>query len=245
MVLAAIPARNESRRFPGKLLADLGGKPILWHAWARCCEAFGSNQVIVATPSKELQELVDSWGGTTMATPQDSDNGTHLLALSLLGLGSQPILNVQADEPLVMPSLLKALAAELEDDDCELVTAVHRIQTLAELENPNVVKVARAVNGEAIYFSRSPIPFIQGVPREQWRDRHTFWGHIGLYGYKLDTLRSYCTLPASALATSESLEQLRFIDAGYRFRVVESNEPRSAVDVPEDLERIRRRLAER
>ena len=172
-------------------------------------------------------------------TSPDCQSGTERIASVLNQLEGDLILNVQGDEPLVDPVMLDALIDRWESVPCELITPVFKIQSLDDLRSPNVVKVARAADGYALYFSRSPIPYLRDVPFEFWLQHASFWGHIGVYGYSREVLGGYFSLPASPLESMERLEQLRFLEAGFRFQTVETDYRPNSVDVPEDLERVR------
>jgi len=199
-------------------------------------------EVVVATASDEIREVVQAWGGRTVQVPPGCKSGTDCLATSAGSLEGEFIVCVQGDEPLVDPLLIDAVAMEWQTSRSPLVTAIFEITTDVDLDNPNIVKVARSSGNEATYFSRSTIPYVQGIPRQAWRTHQRFWGHVGLYGYRRDMLIQYPSLPISPLARAEQLEQLRYVEAGFRFRVVESRQPRGAVDTLEDLERVRRIL---
>lgn len=242
-VVALIPARLGSTRLPRKVLAEIHGHPLIWHVWQRVCQAQRIAAVYVATDSPEVQAVVESFGGQVLMTSPDCRSGTERLAVCLDRVDAEYIINVQGDEPLVDPAMLDALVARWEEVSADLITPVFRIHAVEEILNPNIVKVARASTGEALYFSRSPIPFVRDLPQEQWLKNHAFWGHIGVYGYRREVLEVYPKLPVSPLEAAESLEQLRFLDAGYRFQTVETDYRPIAVDVPGDLERVRLLLA--
>lgn len=241
--LVVIPARLGSTRLPRKVLADIHGHPLIWHVWQRVRQAQHIAEVHVATDSPEVQAVVEAFGGQVLMTSPDCRSGTERLATCLDRVDAEYIINVQGDEPLVDPAMLDALVARWEEAPADLITPVFRIRALEEVFNPNIVKVARASSGEALYFSRSPIPFVRDLPQEEWLSRHTFWGHVGVYGYRRDVLEAYPSLPVSPLEAAESLEQLRFLDAGYRFQTVETDYRPIAVDVPADLDRVRQILA--
>lgn len=241
--VAIIPARLGSTRLPRKVLADIHGHPLIWHVWNRVRQAQYIDAVYIATDSEEVKAVVEGWGGQVLMTSPDCRSGTERLATCLDRVDAEQIINVQGDEPLVDPAMLDALVARWQEAPADLITPVFRIHSLDEIRNPNIVKVARVSTGEALYFSRSPIPYVRDVPQDEWLERHTFWGHIGVYGYRRNVLAAYPELPVSSLERAESLEQLRFLDAGYRFQTVETDYRPVAVDVPEDLEHVRRLIA--
>jgi len=243
IVPVLIPARLASTRLPRKVLADIHGQPLIWHVWSRVRQARRISEVYVATDSAEVKAVVEGWGGRVLMTSPDCRSGTERIASCVREVEGELILNVQGDEPLVDPAMLDALVERWQAAPADLITPVFRIHSTDELVNPNIVKVVRAQSGEALYFSRSPIPFVRDVLQEQWLERHPFWGHIGVYGYRRAVLENYSSLPVSPLETAESLEQLRFLEAGYRFQTVETDYRPVAVDVPADLERVRALLS--
>jgi len=240
--IAIIPARLASTRLPRKVLADVCGKPLVQHVWERVSQAKNVDSVIVATDSPEVVQVVAAWGGKAMLTDPACQSGTERIASLLDRLDADLILNVQGDEPLVDPDMLDALIASWVSTPCDLITPVYRITSLEDLNNPNVVKVARARDGRALYFSRSPIPYVRDWPQEKWLEHQAFWGHIGVYGYRKEILEKYAGLPASPLQAAESLEQLRFLEAGYIFQTVETTYRSVAVDTQEDLDKVRRMI---
>ena len=240
--VAIIPARLASTRLPRKVLADICGKPLVQHVWERVTQVPNIQQIIVATDSDEVAEVVTGFGGQAMLTDPACQSGTERIASLLPHLTADLVLNVQGDEPLVDPGMLEALVAGWLAAPCDLITPVYRITTQEELTNPNVVKVARAHDGRALYFSRSPIPFVRDAPQENWLAHAQFWGHIGVYGYRPSVLAQYAQVPASPLQTAESLEQLRFMEAGYAIFTVETTYRSIAVDVPADLDKVRQRI---
>ena len=238
-VSVVIPARLASTRLPRKVLADLGGKPVLRHVWERAARMRRATEVLVATDSEEVAEVVAGWGGQFVLTSPACRSGTERIASMLQGLRGEFILNVQGDEPFIDPVLLDALADRFAAAGGDLVTPVYPIREAATLANPAVVKVVRGADGRALYFSRAAIPYMRGVPVEQWVERGRYWGHLGVYGYSRAALARYSALPESALEAAESLEQLRFLEAGFCIQTVETDYHAVAIDTPEDLERAR------
>lgn len=238
-VVAVIPARIGSTRLPNKVLADIGGRPMIWHVWNRVCQARRITAVYVATDSEFVKSIVEEWGGQALMTSVECRSGTERIAEASAQFDADLVLNVQGDEPLISPELLDALVQRWEDTKAELITPVYRISSLDDLSSSNIVKVARTAQGEALYFSRSPIPFVRDRAPAEWLEHHQFWGHVGVYGYRPDILAHYPALPVSPLEQSEQLEQLRFLEAGYRFQTVETGYRPIAVDVAADLERVK------
>ena len=177
-------------------------------------------------------------------SPSTCQSGTERIATVLSSIEGPLIVNVQGDEPLIDPAMLDHLIADWYANPTDVITPVFPIRTMEQLIDPGLVKVVRASDGRAIYFSRSPIPYLRDLPVEEWVKHQTFWGHVGVYGYRWETLEAYATLPASALETAERLEQLRFLDAGYRIQTFETVHDSMAVDTPADLDRVRLALSE-
>lgn len=240
--IAVIPARLGSTRLPGKVLADIHGHPLIWHVWNRVKAARRIDQVFVATDAAEVQQVVEEFGCQVLMTSPECKSGTERIASALQHLQADLILNVQGDEPLTDAGMLDRLVDRWQETRCDLITPIFRISSLEELQNPNIVKVVRAADGRAIYFSRSPVPYMRDIPVKAWLENAPYWGHIGVYGYRRDVLARYAELPASLLEDMEKLEQLRFLEAGYTFQTVETTYRPVAVDVADDLERVRQLL---
>jgi 3-deoxy-manno-octulosonate cytidylyltransferase (CMP-KDO synthetase) len=237
---AIIPARYASTRFPGKPLAEIGGKPMVVHVCERAAQS-GAATVHVATDDERIERAVRAHGHDVLMTRADHVSGTDRLAEAamLLGLRDDDIVvNVQGDEPLIAPDLVSQVAKTLhEKPDASVSTACHPIQDQASLANPNIVKVVLDAKGYALYFSRSRIPY----PREEHGPCNR---HAGIYAYRAGFLQRYAKLPPSPLEKAEALEQLRVLWHGYRIAVAVSEaEIPPGVDTPEDLEAVRRILA--
>jgi 3-deoxy-manno-octulosonate cytidylyltransferase (CMP-KDO synthetase) len=239
LAVGVIPARLSSSRLPGKVLADVGGRPLLWHVWRRLQRVRCLAQVYVVTDSETIQAHVEEWGGTVILTSPNCSCGTDRIAAALPQLAGDFIVNVQADEPLVEPDLLESLVNAAGDSGCDLVTPIFRIQRPEDLFCPALVKVVRGQDGRALYFSRSAIPYVRDVAADRWLQEHCYWGHLGIYVYKRAVVAAFPRLPPSPLEEAERLEQLRFLDAGFRIHTVETTCSRAAVDTAADLERIR------
>lgn len=233
--LAVIPARFASTRFPGKPLALLAGKPVVQHVWERCCSASGVDQVIVATEDERICRACHAFGAQCEMTSADHRSGTDRVAEVA---GRHPeyeiVLNVQGDEPAIAEQTIAAVVAALREGGCTIATPVAPAP-LDDAVNPNVVKVVLSLAGDALYFSRAPIPF--------HRDRlHSaqpeYLRHIGLYGFRRETLLRAAQLPPSPLETAESLEQLRWLQAGWTIRCVTVATFSAGVDTPEDLKAL-------
>lgn len=239
-VIAVIPTRWASTRFPGKPLVDLAGRPLVQHCWEAARAAIGIDDVVVATDDDRIADAVAGFGGRAIMTRGDHPSGSDRLAEVA---GSEPcdiLLNVQGDEPLVDPLDLTALATAMRNDpDLPVATLCHRIDA-AEAANPNRVKVVRDAADNALYFSRATIPFDRDgtgtVP---------YFQHVGVYAYRRAVIRAFPTMPRPPEELAESLEQLRLLAAGYRIRVLEVSPTGPGVDTPEDLEVVKGLLAAR
>lgn len=236
--LAVIPARYASTRFPGKPLAPLDGKPVIRHVWQQVTQVFAD--AVVATEDARIFDAVEAFGGRAVMTSPDHRSGTDRCREALERLGGTPdvVVNVQGDEPFIHPSQLEAVARCFDDPATDIATLVKpfaAVDGLAALENPNSPKVVLGTEGQALYFSRSVIPYLRGVPRDEWLSRHTFYKHIGLYAFRRETLRKVTDLPQSALERAESLEQLRWLEHGFRIRTGITEVETIGIDTPEDL----------
>ncbi|MFY9317115.1 MAG: 3-deoxy-manno-octulosonate cytidylyltransferase [Burkholderiales bacterium] len=234
-----IPARFASTRFPGKPLAELAGKPMVVHVCERA-RASGARTVAVATDDGRIREAVERAGFRALMTRADHASGTDRIAeaAAALGLAGEAIVvNVQGDEPLIEPVLIRDVASALAGNGAaSMSTACHPIRDAAAFANPNVVKVVLDANGYALYFSRAGIPH----PRQ---DKPAAYRHVGIYGYRVAFLQRYAALPASPLERAEALEQLRALWHGFRIVVsVSEAESPPGVDTPQDLEAVRRML---
>ena len=237
-VVAIIPARYESSRFPGKALADIGGHPMIEHVYRRVLTARGVDQVIVATDDRRIADVVSAFGGQARMTSADHPSGTDRLAEVVADLPCDIVVNVQGDEPLIEPAMIEeALAAVVADPGLQMATLRRRIENPADLQDPNVTKVVVDREGYALYFSRAPIPFTRaGSPRAP------AWRHVGLYVYRRECLLRLSALPPTAVEQAEALEQLRALEHGIRIKAVETVHDSIGVDTLDDLARVRRLL---
>lgn len=235
-VLAVVPARYASVRFPGKPLAPIAGRPMIQQVVERVRQAGQVSRVLVATDDPRIVKAVEAFGGEAILTRADHSNGTDRVAEVAAHVPAQIYVNVQGDEPLIDPGTIDAVvSAMLEDDSVQLATPCVAIGEPNDIMDPNVVKVVRDFDGNAIYFSRAPIPWIRDTSANV-EARH--WKHLGLYGYRRDALLEYPTLPPGDLERVEQLEQLRWLENGFRIRVVETDYDAVSVDVPADVERV-------
>lgn len=239
-IQAIIPARYASTRFPGKPLALLGGKEIVQHVYERAQEVF--EEVWVATDDERIAETVERFGGKVVMTSSAHKSGTDRCreAVQKTALRPDVVVNIQGDEPFVHPEQLRALCQCFEDESTQIATLVKPFTPdmgLAALKNPNSPKVVVGQQQQALYFSRSVIPYLRGIPEEKWMTEHVFYKHIGLYAYRATALEQIAALSQSPLEQAESLEQLRWLEAGLKIRVAVTAHETIGIDTPEDLRR--------
>ena len=237
-VIAIIPARYASTRFPAKPLAMLGGKPIVQRVYEAVAEAV--ERVVVATDDERIYDAVASFGGEVVMTSTEHQSGTDRCAEAFEKLGSKAdiVINVQGDEPFIKPSQIKSLIECFDNDTIDIATLVKPFSaedSIDTLENPNSPKVVLNEANEAIYFSRSVIPYLRGVERSEWLKRHTFYKHIGIYAFRADVLGAVARLQQTQLEKAEKLEQLRWLESGYKIGVGVTDIETIGIDTPEDL----------
>ena len=238
--IAIIPARYASTRFPGKPLATLGGKTVIQRVYQQVEKAISN--VIVATDDERIFTHVESFGGKAEMTGSQHRSGTDRCweAFQKNGGNEDIIINVQGDEPFIQPSQISALQQCFDDPETDIATLVKpydMTRSFEELENPNSAKVVIDKNMNALYFSRSVIPFMRGVTPQEWPSRHQFYTHLGMYAYRAKVLEAITKLPPSSLEIAESLEQLRWLENGMRIKVGISDKSSIGIDTPEDLAR--------
>jgi 3-deoxy-manno-octulosonate cytidylyltransferase (CMP-KDO synthetase) len=236
-ILGVIPARFASTRFPGKPLAVLAGKPLIQHVWEQASQSRLLSRLVVATDDERIAEAARAFGAEACMTRSDHASGTDRAAEVTRSTNADVIVNIQGDEPLIDPDAIDAAILTLLDDShCQMASLKRRITDASEIGNPNVVKVVTASSGDALYFSRSPIPFQRGEPAGYFK-------HIGLYIYRRDLLLAYSSLPVGPLERAEKLEQLRALENGIPIRVAETSYDTIGVDTPEDLAAVERIFA--
>ncbi len=250
--VVAVPARLESSRLPGKVLADIGGKPMLQRVLERCALAHRPAAVVLCTDSDELMRSAAAWGFPALATSPACDSGSQRIASvlePLVALAGDPaaadltqtvIINVQGDQPFLDPAVIDAMAGEFEArlPVPQVLTPVYRLGA-DHLHDPNVVKTLVSSGGQALYFSRSAIPHVRGVDPADWHAHAPYWGHVGLYGYRADVLARWEALPDSPLEAIEKLEQLRLLEAGIAISTFAVAGESLSVDTAEQLEQAR------
>ena len=264
--VVAVPARLASSRLPDKVLAEIGGQPMIRRVLDRCSQAKGLSSVVLCTDSERLQELASSWGYPVLMTSETCSSGSERIASvadqlvaeawgervelwdvaqRMERLQSTSVINVQGDQPFLDPSVVTEMVAEFgrRDPVPAVVTPVYRLAA-SSLHKPAVVKTLLAHDGRALYFSRSAIPHVRDIDPDEWHLHATYWGHVGMYGFRGDVLAGWDRLPASPLEDLERLEQLRLIEAGLTIATFPVEGTSLSVDTSEQLKEARR-LAER
>ena len=243
-VLGIIPARYGSTRFPGKPLAMIGDKTMIHRTYDQVMKS-SLDAVVVATDDRRIHDEVRGFGGHAVMTSPDHHSGTDRCreALAAFGGDYDAVVNIQGDEPFIDPRQIDRVADLVRTEGVDLATLARKIDDVETLFNPNVVKVVFDHHGDALYFSRHPIPFVRGLDPSQWLQKALFYQHIGLYAYTTPTLKTIASLPMGGLERAESLEQLRWLEHGLRIRVAVSDiEGSIAIDTPEDLDLIPKEL---
>ena len=235
---AIIPARYASTRFLAKPLAVLGGKPVIVRVCEQASKVF--NHVFVATDDSRISDVVEAAGYKAIMTRSDHKSGTDRCyeAYTKCGVKADVVVNIQGDEPFIQPSQLITIKSLFDKADTDIATLVKPFPADSPFEriaNPNSPKVVVDDHWNALYFSRSVIPYLRGVPEQEWPSRHTYYKHIGLYAFRAHVLKAVTELPQAALEKAESLEQLRWLSAGYRIKVGQTDVETIGIDTPADL----------
>jgi 3-deoxy-manno-octulosonate cytidylyltransferase (CMP-KDO synthetase) len=239
--IGIIPARYASTRFPGKPLADMLGKPMIERVYEQVKDVLDA--VYVATDDERIEEAVKQFGGNAIMTSPNHRSGTDRCyeAYCKIGSGFDVVINIQGDEPFIQPKQIETLKACFESEDVQIATLVKPFDANGDFEstlfNANSPKVVLNKNNEAMYFSRSIIPYIRGKKYNEWLPNHVFYKHIGLYGYRAETLKEITHLPQSTLELAESLEQLRWLENGYKIKVGITDLETIGIDTPADMQR--------
>ena len=235
--IAIIPARYASTRFPGKPLAKLGGKYIIERVYAQANSIVG--EAYVATDDERIFQAVEAFGGKAVMTRSDHKSGTDRIeeAATKLATDADVIINVQGDEPFIQRSQLETIMHLFDDPATQIGTIGKPFETMEQVANPNSPKIVCDVHGYALYFSRSVIPYVRGREQADWLTAFPYLKHLGLYAYRREVLREITQLPQSPLELAESLEQLRWLQNGYRIKVGLTDVETVGIDTPEDLQR--------
>lgn len=238
--IGIIPARYGSTRFPGKPLVKINGKSMIHRVFEQTKKAKSLDHVVVATDDERILSEVERFGGEAIMTSSEHQSGTDrcLEALDKMNRPFDIVVNIQGDEPFISPSQIDLILSCFHDENTEIATLVKGIDDTNELWNPNKPKVMMDHRNFALLFSRHCIPYVRGVDKENWLRAFNFYKHIGMYAYRSKSLKEICALPQSKLELTEGLEQLRWIENGYRIKVAITEEESASIDTPEDLENL-------
>ena len=241
--IAIIPARYASTRFPGKPLAVLAGKTVIQRVYEQAVSVL--DEAWVATDDERIRTAVEEFGGRVIMTRPDHKSGTDRIeeAAEKIGTHADVIINIQGDEPFIQRSQIETLMQLFDNPDTQIGTLGKRFDTIDAATSPNSPKIVTDLQGFALYFSRSVIPFVRGVDSKEWLAHFPYLKHLGLYAYRREVLRQITRLPQSPLEVAESLEQLRWLENGYRIRVGLTEVETVGIDTPEDLQRAEAFLA--
>jgi len=236
--IGIIPARYQSTRFPGKPLAELKGKPMIQWVYENASEVL--EEVVVATDDDRIYNAVKSFGGKAVHTSPTHQSGTDRCAEAARIVARDyrfdVVVNIQGDEPFIKPEQVETIKSCFEEVDVQIATLVKKIESPEELFNPNRPMVVLDNNNNALYFSRSTIPYLRGEEKEAWFGKHNFWAHIGMYAFRSAVLQEITCLQQTPLELAESLEQLRWLENGYKIKAAETHFQSVGIDTPEDLE---------
>ena len=240
--LGIIPARFASTRFPGKPLVDIDGKTMIQRVYLQACQAESLSKVVIATDDERIFKHVESFDGQAIMTKSSHQSGTERCAeVAMCFQDMEAIVNIQGDEPFINPQQIDLVVQKLKQNTAiNIVTLAKKISQFEQIFNPNIVKVVFNQANIAHYFSRSPIPFYRNIEKEVWFKKGVFYKHIGLYGYRKDTLLELANLPMSPLEKAESLEQLRWLDNGYKIGIGLTDIETVGIDTLGDLEKVLR-----
>ena len=239
-ILGIIPARYASTRFPGKPLTLINNKPMIRHVYERAIKAKSLTEVFVATDDKRIEDAALSFGGKVIMTSDKNRSGTDRCMeayekLEKQGKSFDVVINIQGDEPYIHPEQIDLAASCFNNPDVNIATLAIKLTSEEELFNPNIIRVVFDIHKKALYFSRNPIPFVRNFERKNWLANHQYYKHIGIYAYRPNTLQQITRLDTSPLEQAESLEQLRWLENGFKIHIEITEFESIAVDTPEDL----------
>ena len=240
MIAGIIPARYASTRFPGKPLVKIEGKSMIHRVWEQAAKSRSLSRLVVATDDERIARHVKDFGGEAIITATNHPSGTDRCAevLSKLGPDYQYVINIQGDEPFIEPEQIDTLADALKGGNAEIATLIILVDNKDVLFDTGEVKVVLNPKGEALYFSRSVIPYLKGVPEAEWHLRRAYYRHVGMYAYRADILSQITKLAVSSLEKAESLEQLRWVEAGYKVKCAVTQHDSHCIDTPEDIPKV-------
>ena len=246
-VIVAIPARLKSSRLPNKILADIGGKPMIRRVLDQCSKAKLINEIFLCTDDKYLNNMASEWGYKSIITSKNCNSGSSRISsvINILIDGKKLeetlVINVQGDQPFIKPEVIDeiVLFAKKEKKIPDVITPIYKIKN-KDVHDPNLVKTLITNKKEILYFSRSALPFIRDKDKREWSSEYQYWGHVGIYGYRADILNNWDSFPESKLEKLEKLEQLRLIDSGIKFKAFEVKGDFLSVDTKNQLELARK-----
>lgn len=240
MIVGIIPARYASTRFPGKPLIDIQGKSMIQRVYEQASKSKSLKKIVVATDDERIFNHVLAFGGEVVMTKEDHPSGTDRCreAFQKIEGDYQYVINIQGDEPFIDPAQIDSLAAILQDGNTELATQIIPVNNYELLFDPGEVKVVLNADREALYFSRMVIPFIKNIPRELWHLHHQYYRHVGMYAYRADVLEEITKLSVSSLEKAESLEQLRWLENGFKIKCALTNFESHCIDTAEDVAKV-------
>ncbi|MEO6832270.1 MAG: 3-deoxy-manno-octulosonate cytidylyltransferase [Chitinophagaceae bacterium] len=240
MIAGIIPARYASSRFPGKPLTMIEGKSMIRRVYEQTIKSQSLDKVVVATDDERILKHVKDFGGHAVMTKSQHPSGTDrcMEALEKMGGDYEYVINIQGDEPFIVPSQIDTLAGVLPGGQTEIATLIIRVDNKNILFDTGEVKVVLNPAMEALYFSRAVIPFLKGVPEAEWHLHRAYYRHVGMYAYRTDILKQLTKLPVSSLEKAESLEQLRWLEGGYKVKCAVTNHDSHCIDTPEDVEKV-------
>ena len=241
-IIGIVPACFGSTRFPGKPLVDINGKSMIQRVYEQCIQSARLSRLIIATDDEKIMNHVRDFGGEAINTSPKHQSGTDRCAEIMEKIGPEKwdvVINIQGDEPFIHPEQIDLLCSAFDSDDTKIATLIKKIASTDELFNHNNVKVILNKRKETIYFSRSPIPYNRNFPEQDWLKYSTYYKHIGIYGYRTETLMELSRLSKTNLEITESLEQLRWIENGFSIRAEITSLESIAIDTPDDLLKIK------
>ncbi|MBS1934691.1 MAG: 3-deoxy-manno-octulosonate cytidylyltransferase [Bacteroidetes bacterium] len=246
MIAGIIPARYASTRFPGKPLLDIKGKTMIQRVYEQAKKSKSLHKVVVATDDQRIFDHVIYFGGEAVMTGANHPSGTDRCwdAFKQLKEAYQYIINIQGDEPFIDPSQIDTLASLLQDGTTELATLMIPVNDPAYLSDTGEVKIVLNDKMEALYFSRAAIPFLKGIDPKDWYKHHNYFRHVGMYAYRSDVLKKITQLPVSILERAESLEQLRWLENGFKIKCAVTHHESHCIDIPEDVDRVLKLIGE-
>ena len=246
-IIGIIPARFKSQRLPGKPLADILGKPLIYYVWRAASDSELLDKVLIATDDERIRDACKEFGAECILTPKNIKSGSDrvIFALNTCKENYDYIVNIQGDEPFITGQLIDELIKKTKETAADVGTVITRIKNNEEVFDESVVKVVLRSDDTALYFSRSPLPFLRDVPQAEWLDKTAFWKHIGIYCYSKTALARFGDLPQSELEKAEKLEQLRLLQDNAKYVCLQTDLDLTGVDTPTDLEKARTMMKEK